>query len=91
MANMPNRLNHPKLLPVWSPNANAIAVTMSDWKIARTLAENTFDSMMAERETGVLRTLFMKPKRLSHTTDMPTNAVVKTVVNATMLMDMKEK
>ncbi len=79
------------MLPVWSPNANAIAVTMRDWKIARTLAANTFERMIAERETGVLKTLFMKPKRLSQTTDMPTNAVVKTVVNATMLMDMKEK
>jgi hypothetical protein len=40
--------------------------------------------MMTERETGVLRTLFMKPKRRSKTTEMPTNADVNTVVNATM-------
>jgi RIO-like serine/threonine protein kinase len=64
---------------------------MRAWNIARTLAANTFERIIAEREMGVLKTLFMKPKRLSHTTDMPTNAVVKTVVNATILIAMKEK
>jgi hypothetical protein len=64
---------------------------MAAWNIERTLAESTFDSIMAERETGVLSSLFMKPKRLSHTTDMPVNAVVKTTVNATILIAINEK
>ena len=68
-----------------------LTVTIAAWKIARTLAANTFDRIIADLDTGVLRTLFMKPKRLSQTTDMPTNAVVNTTVNATMLIAMNEK
>jgi hypothetical protein len=64
---------------------------MAAWKIARMLAASTFDRIITDLETGVLRTLFMKPKRLSQTTDIPTNAVVNTTVNATMLIAMNEK
>ena len=91
IAKTPSMLHQAKLVPVVSPNANATAATMAAWNIARTLAESTFERMMDDRETGVLKTLFMKPKRLSQTTDMPTNAVVKTTVNATMLIAMNEK
>jgi hypothetical protein len=68
-----------------------MTVTMAAWNTDRTLAEITFEVIMTERATGVLSTLFMKPKRLSQTTDIPTKAVVKTVTNATMPIAMKEK
>ena len=91
MAKTPKMLNQPKFVPVTSPSANATNATMPAWKIARTLAENTLARMIDDRETGVLKTLFMNPSRLSQTTDMPVNAVVNTVVNATMPIAMKEK
>ena len=91
IANTPNMLTTLKLVPVVSPNAKRYCATIAAWKIARTLAASTFDRIMADLDTGVLRTLFMKPKRLSQTTDMPTNAVVNTTVNATMLIAMNEK
>src|SRR5664279_2950397 len=91
IANTPKMLQTLKLVPVMSPKANATNATMAAWKIARTLAANTFERIMTDLDTGVLRTLFMKPKRLSQTTDIPTNAVVKTTVKATMLMDINEK
>ena len=91
IAKTPNMLHHAKLVPVLRSKANATTMTMAAWNIARTLAERTFDSIIDERETGVLRTLFMKPKRLSQTTDMPVNAVVNTTVNATMLIAINEK
>ena len=84
-------LYQPKLVPVVSPNAKATTATIPAWNIALTLAESTFDRIMDDRATGVLKTLFMKPKRLSQTTDMPVKAVVKTTVNATMLIAMNEK
>jgi hypothetical protein len=55
------------------------------------LAEITFERMITDRDTGVLSTLFMKPRRLSNTTEIPTNAVVKTVVKATMPIAINEK
>ena len=91
IANTPRRLNKPKLVPTTSPNANATAVTMSAWNIALMLAHNTLAKIITDRETGVLKTLFIKPRRLSQTIDMPTNAVVNTVVNATMPIAINEK
>ena len=91
MANTPKRLSALKLLPVVIPNANATSITMAAWKRARTLAANTLERIITDLETGVLRTLFMKPKRLSQTTDIPTKAVVNTTVNATMLIAINEK
>jgi hypothetical protein len=46
------------------------------------VAEKTFDRIITPLETGVLSTLFKKPKRLSQTTDMPLNIVVKSAVKA---------
>ena len=91
IANTPSILYHREVGSRVSPNAKATKATIPAWNIALTLAESTFDRIMADRETGVLNTLFMKPKRLSQTTDMPVNAVVKTTVNATMLIAMNEK
>jgi hypothetical protein len=45
---------------------------------------------MTARETGVLSTLFRKPSRLSHTTDIPLNIVVNNAVKAIMPTAMKE-
>jgi hypothetical protein len=39
----------------------------------------------------VLRALFKKPNRLSQTTDMPLNIVVKRAVKAIIPTDIKEK
>ena len=92
MANTPKRVYRPKLDPNVSPNAKATNATIPAWKIALTPAESTFDIIIIDdQDTGVLNTLFMKPNRLSQTTDMPVNAVVKTTVNATMLIAINEK
>ena len=60
------------------------------WNIDRNAAEKTFDRIMTARETGVLSTLFRKPSRLSQTTDMPLNIVVKSAVKAIIPTAMKE-
>ena len=60
------------------------------WNIDRNAAEKTLDKIMTARETGVLSTLFRKPSRLSQTTDMPLNIVVKSAVKAIMPTAMKE-
>ena len=64
---------------------------MAAWNTDLMLAEITFDIIIEDLATGVLRTLFMKPNRLSHTTEMPTNAVVNTVTNATIPIAIKLK
>jgi hypothetical protein len=53
-------------------------------------AEKTFDKIMTALDTGVLSTLLRKPRRLSQTTDMPLNIVVKSAVKAIMPTAMKE-
>ncbi len=60
------------------------------WNIDRNAAEKTFDRIMTARETGVLNTLFRKPNRLSQTTDIPLNIVVKSAVKAIMPTAMNE-
>lgn len=84
MANTPNTLNTVKLAPNCKPIRYAKPVTMPAWNMERMLADSTFEVIMTERDTGVLKTLFMKPNLRSKTTDMPTNADVNTVVKATM-------
>jgi hypothetical protein len=64
---------------------------MPAWNIDRKVAESTFENMITDLDTGVLNALFRKPSRLSQTTDMPLNAVVKSAVNAIMPTAMKEK
>ena len=58
------------------------------WNIERSVAENTLDRIITERETGVLSTL-LKANLLSHTIDMPLNMVVNIAVNAIMPTAMK--
>jgi hypothetical protein len=59
------------------------------WNIDRSVAEKTLDRIITARDTGVLSTLFKNPKRLSQTTDMPLNMVVKSAVKAIMPTAMK--
>ena len=70
--------------PTLNPSGIAISSIIEAWNIERKVAEKTLDSIITERDTGVLNTLFKKPKRLSQTTDMPLNIVVKRAVKAIM-------
>ena len=90
-ANTPKTLKTLKFAPNCRPSKYAMTVTMAAWKTERMLAEITFEVIITERETGVLRTLLMNPRRRSKTTDMPTKAVVKTVTKATIPIAMKLK
>ena len=89
-ANTPSMLMGVNASPTWKPSGTAIISIMEAWNIDLSVAESTFDTIITERETGVLRTLFRKPKRLSQTTDMPLNIVVKSAVKAIMPTAMKD-
>lgn len=89
-ANTPRMLMGVKAWPNWNPRGTAISSIIEAWNIDRKVAESTFDSIIAARETGVLSTLLRKPKRLSQTTDMPLNIVVKSAVKAIMPTAIKE-
>jgi hypothetical protein len=81
-ANTPSILSGVNAAPTWKPSGTAIINIIAAWNIDRNVAESTLDTIITERDTGVLRTLFRKPKRLSQTTDMPLNIVVKSAVKA---------
>ena len=83
-ANTPSMLSGVKAAPTWKPSGTAIISIIAAWNIDLKVAESTLDIIITERETGVLRTLFRKPKRRSHTTDIPLNMVVKSAVKAIM-------
>jgi hypothetical protein len=83
-AKTPRMLSGVKAAPTWKPSGTAIINIIAAWNIDRNVAESTLDTIITERDTGVLRTLFRKPKRLSQTTDIPLNMVVKSAVNAIM-------
>jgi len=89
-ANTPSMLSGVKAAPTWKPSGTAIISIIAAWNIDRNVAESTLDTIITERDTGVLNTLFRKPKRLSQTTDMPLNMVVKSAVKAIMPTAMKE-
>ena len=89
MANTPSKFRGLKLGANAKPIGIAMSRMMNAWNIDRSVAENTLLRMITERETGVLRTLLRKPKRRSHTTDMPLNMVVKTAVKPIMPTAMK--
>lgn len=90
-ANTPSRLSMLKFVPNWRPKIYAIIITIAAWNMDRNVAERTFERMMTDRDTGVLRTLFMKPSRRSQTTDIPLKAVVKSVVKTIIPIAMYEK
>jgi hypothetical protein len=52
---------------------------------------STFDINIEPLATGVLRSLFNMPKRLSQTIDMPLNMHVKSTMKETIPTDMNEK
>src|SRR3990170_8588883 len=88
-ANTPSMLIGLKLAPNWKPSGIAMSSIIAAWNIDRNVAENTLDKIITARDTGVLSTLFRKPKRLSQTTDMPLNIVVKRAVKAIIPTAMK--
>jgi hypothetical protein len=90
IANTPRILSGVNAAPNAKPNGIAISRIIAAWNIDRKVAESTLDSIITARDTGVLKTLFRKPKRLSQTTDMPLNIVVNKAVNAIMPTAMKE-
>jgi hypothetical protein len=79
-----------KAKPTWNPSGMAMSSIIEAWNIDRNVAEKTLDSIITPRDTGVLNTLFKKPKRLSQTTDMPLNIVVKSAVKAIIPTAMNE-
>jgi hypothetical protein len=89
-ANTPSILSGVKAAPATKPSGTAINKIIAAWNIDRNAAENTFDKIITALDTGVLSTLFRKPSRLSQTTDMPLNIVVKRAVKAIMPTAMKE-
>jgi len=91
IAKTPNMLTGVKFAPNWRPNATAMTIMIPAWNIDRNAAESTLENTITARDTGVLRALFRKPKRLSQTTDIPLNIVVKRAVKEIMPTDMKEK
>jgi hypothetical protein len=91
IANTPNMKSGLKLAPNWRPNARAITIIMAAWNIDRNVAERTLENTITPLDTGVLRALFRKPRRLSQTTDIPLNAVVKRAVKAIIPTAIKEK
>jgi hypothetical protein len=84
IANTPSMLRGVNAAPAANPKGTAMINIIAAWNIDRSVAEKTLDSIITARETGVLRTLFRNPKRLSQTTDMPLNIVVKRAVKAIM-------
>ena len=91
IANTPSMLSGLKFAPNWRPNAIATTIMRPAWNIDRNVAERTLENIITALDTGVLRALFRKPKRLSQTTDMPLNIVVKSAVKAIIPTAMKEK
>jgi len=87
--NTPRMFNGVNAEPNVKPKGIAIISIIAAWNIDRKVADNTLERMIAARETGVLSALFRKPKRLSQTTDMPLNIVVKRAVKAIMPTAMK--
>src|SRR3972149_7562050 len=89
-ANTPSMLRGVKAAPAWNPSGTAIRRIIPAWNIDRNAAEKTLDRIITARDTGVLKTLLRKPNRLSQTTDMPLNIVVKSAVKAIIPTAMKE-
>ena len=87
----PIRLKGVNVEPVFNPSINAKTNTITACIKDLITDENIFDMMMIPRATGVLRTLFRKPKRLSQTIDIPLNIVVNNTTKASIPTDMKEK
>jgi hypothetical protein len=91
MPNTPSTKSGLKPDPNWSPKPIAITIMRPAWNIDRKVADRTLENIITPLDTGVLRALFRKPSRLSHTMDIPLNIVVKRAENAIIPTAMKEK
>ena len=91
IAKTPSMYSGLKFAPNWRPNAKAMTIMMPAWNIDLNVAERTLENIITALDTGVLRALFRKPRRLSQTTDMPLNIVVKRAVKAIMPTAINEK
>src|SRR3990170_7641267 len=89
-ANTPSMLRGVKAAPAWNPSGTAMRRIIPAWNMDLSAAEKTFDRIMTALDTGVLSTLLRKPRRLSQTTDIPLNIVVKSAVKAIIPTAMKE-
>src|SRR3989337_3390301 len=63
------------------PRREAKPKIMAACSSERITADNTLDIIIEHLATGVLKTLFKKPKRRSQTIDMPLNIVVNSTTN----------
>jgi hypothetical protein len=90
-AKTPNRSTGLKSGPTVKPKAKATPSTMAACIKDRITELNTFDINIEPLATGVLRSLFKMPKRLSQTIDMPLNMHVNSTMKDTIPTDMKEK
>ena len=90
-AKTPNRFKGVKSGPTVKPKAKATISTMAACMRDRMTELNTFDINIEPLATGVLRSLFKIPKRLSQTIDMPLNMHVNSTIKDTIPTDMKEK
>src|SRR3990172_11302124 len=77
--------------PRRSPSSSATPRMIAAWMRERMMLLKTFDIMMDPRATGVVSTLLRKPRRLSHTIDMPLVIDVKRTMNESIPTAMNEK
>jgi hypothetical protein len=87
----PNRLTGVKSGPTVKPKAKATPSVIDANSRDRITELNTFDINIEPLATGVLRSLFKMPKRLSQTIDIPLNMHVNSTMNDTIPTDMNEK
>jgi hypothetical protein len=73
------------------PRGTAITITIAACASDLSTLEKTLPITTAPLDTGVLRTLSRKPKRLSQTIDIPLNMAVKSVTKESMPTARKEK
>jgi len=90
-AKTPSRKTGLKSGPGVKPKAKATPSTMAACSRDRMTEFNTFDINIEPLATGVLRSLFKMPKRLSQTIDMPLNMHVNSTMKDTIPTDINEK
>jgi hypothetical protein len=70
IATVPRMLIGLKFVPVFMPNKKAMPINMKACTNARSVEAKILDTTMTDLETDVDRSLSMKPKRRSRTTDV---------------------
>jgi len=84
----PKMLSGVKVELTCNPKITASIRIIVAWNIDLKPALRTFENIIAPLDTGVLRTLFKNPKRLSQTIDMPLNIVVNITMKEIIPTDM---